>query len=219
MNISYIISIVSLSICLIMFFYLKWYVKRRTSAAGFLPERRAEVNKLIAEIDRITDRDSQLVEERIKKLREILDEADKRVSVYAKELEKSKTGEALYTSLGRGIRAALKTPEELSEQAQTPVKEEPPKLSIVRPNIAVKPAPPPQAPPSQPELALEAPSAGLTPEAAAQDALSRPPSKRQIRYFIDLLATEGLSADEIAQRLEISLAEVNLAMNLRRTKG
>lgn len=214
MNISYIISIVSLAVCLIMFFYLKWYIKRRTSAEGFLPERRAEVNKLIAEIDRITDRDSQLVEERIKKLREILDEADKRVSVYAKELEKSRTGEALYTSLGRGIRAALKTPEDSSAQAQaqTPVKEEPPKLSTVRPDIAVvKPAPP-----SQPELALvpETQSADL-----AKTAPSRPPSKRQIRYFIDLLANEGLSAQEIAQRLEISLAEVNLAMNLRRTKG
>jgi predicted DNA-binding protein YlxM (UPF0122 family) len=195
-----------------MFFYLKWYIKRRTSAEGFLPERRAEVNKLIAEIDRITDRDSQLVEERIKKLREILDEADKRVSVYAKELEKSRTGEALYTSLGRGIRAALKTPEDSSAQAQTLVKEEPPKLSTVRPDIAVvKPAPP-----SQPELALvsETQSADL-----AKTAPSRPPSKRQIRYFIDLLANEGLSAQEIAQRLEISLAEVNLAMNLRRTKG
>lgn len=212
MNISYIISIVSLAVCLIMFFYLKWYIKRRTSAEGFLPERRAEVNKLIAEIDRITDRDSQLVEERIKKLREILDEADKRVSVYAKELEKSRTGEALYTSLGRGIRAALKTPEDSSAQAQTLVKEEPPKLSTVRPDIAVvKPAPP-----SQPELALvsETQSADL-----AKTAPSRPPSKRQIRYFIDLLANEGLSAQEIAQRLEISLAEVNLAMNLRRTKG
>jgi len=201
MNISYIVSIISLGICLIMFFYLMWYIKRRTSAAGFLPEYRAEVNRLIADIDSATDRDSRLVEDRIKKLKEILDEADKRVSVYAKELEKSRTGEALYTSLGRGIRAALKTPEEHPQ-----AKEEAPQLSLVRPDIAVvKPAP-------QPELALET-LADIPPQKTAP---SKPPSKRQIRSFIDTLANEGLSAQEIAQRLEISIAEVNLAMNLRR---
>jgi len=206
MNISLFVSIISLALCLIMFFYLIWYIKRRTSAKGFLPEYRAEVNRLIADIDSATDRDSRLVEDRIKKLKEILDEADKRVSVYAKELEKSRAGEALYTSLGRGIRAALKTPEELLKEQE---QKEPPKLSLVRPNIATaKPA-------SQPELALvqETKAPKLVKEAP-----SKPPSKREIRSFIDMLANEGLSPQEIAQRLEVSIAEVNLAMNLRRSK-
>jgi hypothetical protein len=183
MNITYIVLIICLALNFFMFFYFKWHIKRRTSASGFLPEYRAEVNRLIADIDAATDRDSQLVEDRIRKLKEILDDTDKRVSVYVKELEKSRTGEALYTSLGRGIRAALKT------EAES--------------------APAQDAPLPQPE---SAPGKAYAAEQQAQ----KPPSKRQIRAHIDLLANEGLPSEEIASRLGISIAEVDLAMNLRR---
>jgi len=49
-----------------------------------------------------------------------------------------------------------------------------------------------------------------------QEAFQKPVSKRQIRTYIDMLANEGLPPEEIASRLEISIAEVDLAMNLRR---
>ena len=184
MNILHIVSIICFAFCLIIFFYLKWYVKKRTSSIGLLDEYRIEVGKLIAEIDNATDRDSQLVEDRIKQLKIILEEADKRISVYVKELEKSKTGEALYTSLGRGIRAALSAEQE-------------PVLSSVRSALA--------------------PSARI--EVPRMEPVKKPPSKKQIRAHIDLLLNEGKTAEEIASELEISMAEVNLAMNLRRGKN
>ncbi|MDR1839445.1 MAG: hypothetical protein LBQ93_07705 [Treponema sp.] len=215
MNVVYIVLIVCLAVNFFMFFYFKWYVKRRTSASGFLPEYRAEVNRLIADIDAATDRDSQLVEERIKKLKEILDDTDKRISVYVKELEKSRTGEALYTSLGRGIRAALKT-----EAGSAPVQNAPvPQLSIVKPNIEVQPQP---ASVSRQTLPYESASAEKQPEystrknTAAEQQTQKPPSKRQIRAHIDLLANEGLPVEAIASQLGISIAEVDLAMNLRK---
>jgi hypothetical protein len=191
MNISYIVLIICFSFCLFMFFYFRWYIKRRTSASGLLPEYRTEVYRLIAEIDAATDSDSLLVEDRIKKLKEILDDTDKRISVYVKELEKSRTGEALYTSLGRGIRAALKTETEPSQPVNTP------ELSAVRPSLEV-PAQVPTAPPQSPEH------------------LQLVKSKRQIRAQIDLLVNEGLPPEQIASRLDISIAEVDLAMNLQR---
>jgi len=189
MNNTYIVLIICLALYLFMFFYFKWYIKRRTSASGFLPEYRAEVNRLIADIDAATDRDSQLVEDRIKKLKEILDDTDRRVSVYVKELEKSRTGEALYTSLGRGIRDALNTKAESAP--------------VVRANIEVMP-------PREP-----VPSMASVGEQQTQ----KPVSRRQIRAHIDLLANEGLPTEEIASRLGISIAEVDLAMNLRRKSG
>ena len=175
MNILHIVSIICFAFCLVMFFYLKWYVKKRTSAATGLEERREEVLKLIHEIDRITDRDSQLVEERIKKLKEILDEAESRIALYVKEFDKRKTGEALYTSLGRGIRAALETP-------KAPLKEIP----------------------------------EIKPDKETQQPVKI--SKKQIRAHIDILVNEGHSAQEIAQRLGISIAEVNLALELQKPK-
>ena len=180
MNILHIVSILCFAFCLIIFFYLKWYVKKRTSSTGLLDDYRKEVGKLVAEIDKAADRDSLLVEERIKQLKTILEETDKRISVYVKELEKSKTGEALYTSLGRGIRAAL--------SAEAEEKQPPPVLSAV------------------------------LPQAALAEPVKKPPTKKQIRAHIDLLLNEGKTAEEIASELEISIAEVNLAMNLRRVK-
>jgi hypothetical protein len=192
MNIVFIVSIISVSFCFFLFFYFKWYIKRRTSASELLAEYRTEVYRLIAEIDAATDRDSQLVEDRIKKLKEILEETDRRISVYTREFDRSRTGEALYTSLGKGIRAALKTTAEPAPAPPASYAAPAPSLSIVRPNLEPAAVPPP----------------------AAQTITVKPPSKKQIRVQIDELANQGLGASEIASRLEISLAEVDLALNL-----
>jgi hypothetical protein len=174
-----------------MFFYLKWFIKKRISASGLISnefeEIRKEVVKLIGEINHITDRDSQLVEERITRLNAILEDTDKRIAVYVKELEKSRSGEALYTKLGQGIRSALKT-----EPAPMPT------LMPMPINIMSSIAPPVEEKKPQ------------------RDEAEKPPSKKQIRAQIDILANEGRPPEEIASNLGISVAEVNLAMNLRR---
>jgi len=197
MNLTYLIFIILTALCFFLFFYLKWYIKKRASVSGQLEEYRTEVNKLKVEINSVTERNLDLIEDRVKKLKELMEETDRRVSVYAGELEKSRRGEALYTSLGRGIRAALKTEEESAPAS--------PLLSPVRPqdSLLTQPKPPPSKP---------------APEASAAAPPSKPPSKRQIRSSIDLLLNEGLTPEQVASRLDISIAEVNLAMNLRRAK-
>ena len=212
MNVTYIVSIISVAFCLFFFFYVKWYIKKRTSASELLAEYRTEVYRLIAEIDSVTDRDSRLVEDRIKKLNAILDDTDKRLSVYMRELERSRSGEALYTSLGRGIRAALKTPLEATPSAQSvtaplapsaPTAPSAPKLSVVRTQAQQLPLEPPPA-----ELSLQ--PAQPEPVRTVQKA----PSKKQIRSEIEMLVNQGVSAGEIASVLDISLSEVDLAINL-----
>jgi hypothetical protein len=198
-NLSFIISILSLVFCILFSLYTRWYINRRTSASGLLEEYRSEVYRLNAEIDAVTDRDAQLVEERIKKLKEILEDADKRLKGYDLDIERNRAGEALYTSLGRGIRAALKTPAETSPvptHAPAPeLSKQMPKLTPVRQEIPPA-APAPVSPP------VSAPSA------------QKPPSNRQIRVQIEELVKEGLAPAEIASRLGVSIAEVDLAMNL-----
>ncbi|MCL2759003.1 MAG: hypothetical protein FWD22_02200 [Treponema sp.] len=207
MNIFHIVSIICLAVCFLMFFYLKWYIKKRTSSS-MLEEHREEVNRLIVDINSVTDRNLQLVEDSITKLKTLMEDTEKRINVYNKELEKSRTGEALYTSLGRGIRAALKTPQEPAPlQAEHPLNS--PQLSLELPPAA--PAAPAAVVPAPAPPAAEKPAEVPAPPA-------KPPSKKQIRAAIDTLVNEGLSPDEIASRLDISVAEVNLAMNLRRGK-
>jgi len=227
MNLSYLVSIISVLFCLFFFFYVKWYIKRRTSAVELLAEYRSEVYKLIAEIDASTDRDSQLVEDRIKKLKSILEETDKRINVYVRELDRSRTGEALYTSLGRGIRAALntgdKSPGDKSpgenaprESAQAPVLSSAPASSVL-------PAQSAQAPrlsivKQQGESAAKrtVEPASMQSEPPAQNPPSAPKSqsKKQIRSQIEDLLNQGNSAADIASLLDISLSEVDLAINL-----
>jgi hypothetical protein len=196
MNLNFIVLLIGMSFCLVMFFFTKWYIKKRTSTFGLLPDEKIEVSRLIMEINAVTDRNLLLIEDKIKQLKEILDDTDKRISVYVKELEKSRTGEALYTNLGRGIRAALKTEAEAEADASAP-------LSNVRPNLEVKPKAAPVVE-IQPELQFDK---------------NKLQSKRHIHNSIDLLANEGLPPEEIASRLDISIAEVGLAMNLRRRKN
>jgi hypothetical protein len=193
-NLSLFISIFCLAFCLLFFFYFKWYIKRKVSATELLAEYRTEVYRLSAEINAITDRDSMLVEERIKKLKEIIEDADKRVKVYVQELERSRTGEALYTSLGKGIRAALKTPADIppAPDHAPELGAQSPKLTLVRQEKAPSPAPAQHEPKQY--------------------------SKWQIRGQIEELVKENLSPPEIASRLKISITEVEIAMSLMNNK-
>jgi len=212
MNILNIISIVCFALCLVMFFYFRWYIKKRTVSSGF-DDRITELARLGAEIDRLTDRDSQLIEERVVKLKAILDDTDKRIAVYVREMERSRAGETLYASLGKGIRDIFDTNEETFPEDTIKISKE---------------AKAPEAVPPPPAQTLTSPAwrtvmsekiEEYPPVKEKETSVSTPsllPSRQQIRAHIDLLIDEGYSAEQIASQLGISVAEVNLAINLRR---
>ncbi|MCL2066903.1 MAG: hypothetical protein FWG99_05515 [Treponema sp.] len=193
MNINLFISAFSMIFCLFVFFYVKWYIKRRTSAEELLGEYRSEVYRLIAEIDAATDRDSMLVEDRIKTLNALLEDTDKRITVYLRELERSRSGQALYNNLGQGIRSALRIPPAAGgENTSRPESQKWPELL----HVPVQPA-------------------AQIPQAAGPAQTLQPmPTKQQIRVQVADLAAQGLSPGEIASRLDLSLSEVDLAFNL-----
>jgi len=203
------ISIFCLVFCLLFFFYIKWYIKRKVSATELLTEYRTEVHRLSAEINAITDRDSMLVEDRIKKLKEILEDTDKRVKVYVQELERNRTGEALYTSLGKGIRAALKTPAE-TPPVTTPSSDHAPEFGTQTPKLTLVRQ---EKTPSDSSVPAHPPSSS----AAAQHEPKKY-SKWQIRSQIEELVKENLTPQEIASRLKISITEVEIAMSMMNIK-
>jgi len=205
MNIFFIVSIICLALCFVIFFYLKWYIKAKAPASG-LEEHRKEVAQLIGDINSVTDRNLQLIEDSISKLKKIQEDTEKRIEEYKRAMEIKPSRDMLYTNLGRGVRSALKNPEEPPPQLQTehPLKSRQlslelpasePKAPVKAESKTIQAAPPPVSSPAQ-----------------------KPPSKKQIRTAIDSLANEGISPEEIASRLEISIAQVNLALNLRKSK-
>jgi hypothetical protein len=101
MNGSIILSALSLMVCVFFFLYFRAYLRRRTGPEQLLAEFREEVYKLIAEIDAATDKDAMLVEERIKTLRSLLEDVDKRISVHIREVDRRRFQEEAYAELGR----------------------------------------------------------------------------------------------------------------------
>ena len=232
MNIAAIISIFCLAFCFFVFFYTKWYIKRRTTAEALLAEYRNEVYELNAQIDATTDRDLRLIEERITTLRALLEDTDKRISVYVRELNKSRSGEALYTSLGRGIRAALNTATVPPQPPQPP-----PTADNMQPNTDdTLPAPARQAAAvenlvnvqpikiiKQPQPVLnvqvEPQTAPTVKETLPQTPVKNVSTAEQIHLQIAGLAAQGFSAGQIAARLDLSISEVDLALNLLDRNG
>jgi hypothetical protein len=233
MSLPLILSVTGLFVCLVLFFYFRGYVDKKTSVERLLAEYRTEVYRLIAEIDAVTDRNLRLVEDSVKTLKQLLEDTDRRIGVYTRELERSRKAEAMYTSLGRGIRVALD-----SERPSAP--KEPPSLPVT-------PVPQETSSPMEPSSPLETPSSQETPETAsakerrAKRTGGKPPrrdassnrdsvsgdavpgqgvsSKRKLKVRIAEMSARGLSPQEIASRLNLSLTEVDLALNLLQRPG
>jgi hypothetical protein len=209
MTIPFVLSAASLCIVVFSFFFFRWYIARKTAARELLADYRAEVYRLIAEIDAAADRDSLLVEERIKTLKKLIDDTDRRIGVYMRELQRSRNGEAMYASLGRGIRAAL--------DSRTP------QLDLIPPETP--PPPPPEERTRTGERVDEQMRHGAGQEkAAAADKSEGPPQdspsrrrgakKPKVKMQIAELAAQGIPPQKIASRLKLSIAEVELALNL-----
>jgi hypothetical protein len=190
-----IFSGVTLGLCAFFFVYFHIYIRRRTSQGSILAGYRDEVDRLIAEIDHATDRDTNLVEERIAALKKILDEADRRIALMSRDMEKRRSATELYTALGS--RQPIPVP---SPGPSAAPKEQSPE----------KPVPAGLAPPGP--TPVEPVPAGSTPAGPA--ALDIPLTQRVLE-----LSQQGFGAELIAARLDLNLAEVELALAVSRRAG
>jgi hypothetical protein len=202
MTSSLVVSIISLSLCVSGFFFLRWYISRRTDASRLLEEYRDEVSRLIAGIHAATDRDSLLVEERIKTLRKLLDDTDNRISVYTREIQRSRNSEAIYKKLGNGIREALDSiPLSSEKTSNTPPPAE----------INELPFNDEQKTPHAANESVKKQRKRRTVNTPPKKKLPEKPGKKK---QIAQMALQGFSPSDIASNLGISLAEVDLALQL-----
>jgi hypothetical protein len=111
---AYIFSSIALLFSVISFFILLSYIRKRTVIERIPAETREAVAQIINEIDRITDRDSALIEERVAKLKSILQDVDKRIATYEKQI---------YFELGRQKRF-VKNTEEIKPETKPETKPE-----------------------------------------------------------------------------------------------
>jgi hypothetical protein len=219
------------------------YLKRRTGQERILGEFREEVDKLILDINEATDRDAALVEDRVKTLRTLLEDMDKRITVYSREAERRRTQDDVYVELGR-----LRSPIASSGPEPFPSRPSALETALRQPLPA---ASPPASAQEQAEGGRASAEGGRSPAegsrslAAAQSAAltqaapsesngraGEPAGPRIIRSsnpiepkplpFAERVAElyrAGFSSNLIAARLEATLAEVDLAIALAERRG
>jgi hypothetical protein len=194
----------SLVLCAFFFVYFHLYIKRRTGREGILAGCREEVNRLIAEIDRATDRDAQLVEERIASLRKVLEEADRRIALLSRDMDRHRTGKELYTALGKAVAVPPAVP-----------------AGGAASSAGLPPAVPSPAESSPPPVlgALTGAAASSAPVQGSPAKGSIPPPVRPLTERAAELFRQGFSPELIASRLGVSLSEVELALAVSRRRG
>lgn len=234
-------ALLGFCISVVSFFYFRWYIRRETAVTQQVEVYRKEIDGLIAAIDTITDRDSLLVEERIKILKKLLDDTDKRIAVYVKEMQRGRSSEVLYDSLGRNTLAPAEyrpPPQEHPSlfQAEPVSSGTPPSEAIAAETEPLGETAMPAAAGNE-NAAAEVPpgkkqrksrrtqaqtadvstaSAGMDADATekAPQAANAPSVKSKLKVQIAEMSANGIPSQEIASELGISIAEVDLALNL-----
>jgi len=184
----FLFSVTALIISVFSFFYFRSYLKRRTSQERILAELQEEVNFILKSINETTERDITLIEGREKDLKSLLEEIDKRLKIYLREMDHARNAEEVYRELGKN---RYKMNRHLARQAA----EAENKIEAQKEAESGDAFPLPDF-----DLKKEA-DTSPAPQAAA-------PS---IGEQIHSLLRSGLSEAVIASRLGISIAEVEFA--------
>lgn len=206
MTVSMILAAASLILSGFSFLFCFAYLKRRTGRERILVELNDEIDRLVRDVNEITNRDTLLVEDRVKALKALLEDTDRRIALLAGEISRRKVQEDVYIELGK---------------LRSPVAE--PGLSAPVP-AAANPAP---AAPSSVSTGSP-PAAGTGPGRTPSSTYSPrvvpsvtpivpkpPPFAEQVAG----LYQAGFSPDLIASRLGAALSEVELAIALAERRG
>ncbi|QQO08236.1 hypothetical protein [Breznakiella homolactica] len=226
MSLALLLSVAGIILWGFAFLYLRSYIKRRTGQERILSDFRDEVDKMIADIDAATDRDITLVEERVKALRKLLEDADKRIAVYKTELERRNSQESAYAELGRryivkndappvktghaGAFADVSEPADNGAGAQSELGFG---AGTAAPGTEAAPdgiAPGPAAAGGSPETPA---GPGLKPR-FIRSSVQIEPKPPSFAERVNELARAGFSSDLIANRLGATVAEVDLVIAL-----
>lgn len=87
---------------LVVYLLLKRRLSRLLDPAAVLGEIRGEVDRIIVELNQTTDRNISLIEDRIGRVSELLEQADRKIGLLRRESEKHEVAARVYSELGRG---------------------------------------------------------------------------------------------------------------------
>ncbi len=104
--------------CSVLYVVLRRMIESKVNPKSILSEIRKEVDGIIAELNKTTDRNITIIEEKIKQLEDILDKSDKRINVLKRENEKLGMGKT-YNDILSGVRATNKVSQAAAREENT----------------------------------------------------------------------------------------------------
>lgn len=195
----------------LIFLFVRAGIRRALDAEGLKDKLREEIGQLVRDLNQTTDRNISLIEDAVRALKEAVAEADRRVEVLRRESERRAQEQAVYDRLGR-LRASASAEAERSVTRQDP--------GAAEAAFSGRTSPLPAAP-----VRAEAPVPKDGPEPrtpsipfvtfSSTPLRSKPPLKEEVLS----LNRRGISADFIAAKLGITVAEVELIISLEEQRG
>ncbi|MBU0928918.1 MAG: hypothetical protein KKA67_14305 [Spirochaetes bacterium] len=201
-------------------------VRRFLGSEDEIDKIRREIGALIVELDASADRNVTVLEDRLTALKELLVEADRRISLLGQERARPRADGAGYDRLGRPAEPSRAAPAVAygSGEELPPV----PGVSVPAAQVSSAPASPGSSRAAPVPAAPAAPAEPGAGSAAYTEApRSREPDVPFIRFsekpvsieepFVDKvisLSRRGFSSDIIAARLGATMAEVDIVLSM-----
>ncbi len=178
-------------------------VRRFLGSEDEIGKIRREIGALIVELDSSADRNVTVLEDRLTALKDLMAEADKRISLLGQEKARRQSEDTVYDRLGRQserTRAPVLEPTRFAEPIRFAEPTRAPDASV-RPEPVPAAEPPRHAEPSVPFIRFSEKPLDLE-EPFADKVLS--------------LSKRGFSSDIIAARLGATMAEVDIVLSMDR---
>jgi len=153
--------LIVIAVQLVMFLILRGRIHQELNATSLLKDVQDEVDGMVRELNLSAERNIGLLEARIEELEGLLSQADQKMILLGRELERREKTAEVYSQLKRPV------PEAVPEVIEAPVPEEP--VAVPEPVIEWKPAPEPEPvrPRTLKERVLSYRDQGLDPGAIA----------------------------------------------------
>lgn len=208
---------VNLAALAVVFFYVRYKVRKTLEMDGLLDKLRAELGELVRELNQTTDRNITLVEDAIRSLKDAAAEADRKSNVLRREADRRSAEGAVYDRLGKLRQNAVP----YKEAGASPPAESSPPMRTPATNNRQMPenaGTPDRVSSGQPDLktAPDRPTPDI-PFVSFSSSPIRP--KTPVKEEVLALNSRGISMEFIAAKLGITVAEVDLIVSLEEQRG
>lgn len=183
-----------------VWFVLRTKVRRYLELDSLLVGVRDEARALVMELNETADRNVSLVEDRMVALRELLDEADRRIIVGKRELATRENEREVYAKLNKRRPIVPEPADALSSEPARP----PPAETTIPQEPAAQEAATLEPASHEPEIRIPGPSVI--------------PGKTKREEALDL-HRRGFSADLIAARTGATVAEIELLVGMEESRS